>query len=83
MIHWEPLDYPLTDSSADLQEASQGVWAPCLTYDKGIFYLVYTVVKGSPQYGRYINYLVTASDIRGPWSDPVPLNNFGFDPSFP
>ena len=27
------------------------------------------------------NYLVTASDIRGSWSDPVPLNNFGFDPS--
>ena len=27
------------------------------------------------------NYLVTAQDIRGPWSDPVALNNFGFDPS--
>ena len=27
------------------------------------------------------NYLVTARDIRGPWSDPVALNNFGFDPS--
>ena len=27
------------------------------------------------------NYLVTAQDIHGPWSEPVPLNNFGFDPS--
>ena len=27
------------------------------------------------------NYLVTAKDIRGPWSEPAPLNNFGFDPS--
>ena len=27
------------------------------------------------------NYLVTASDIHGPWSEPVALNNFGFDPS--
>lgn len=25
--------------------ASWGIWAPCLTYDKGTFYLVYTVVK--------------------------------------
>lgn len=27
------------------------------------------------------NYLITAADIRGPWSEPVGLNNFGFDPS--
>lgn len=54
----------------------------CLTYDKGIFYLVYTVVKAfyCNMYDTF-NYLVTASDIRGSWSDPVPLNNFGFDPS--
>ena len=27
------------------------------------------------------NYLVTAPAITGPWSDPVPLNSSGFDPS--
>lgn len=27
------------------------------------------------------NYLVTAKDIRGPWSEPVYLNSSGFDPS--
>lgn len=27
------------------------------------------------------NYLTTSTSIMGPWSSPVPLNNFGFDPS--
>ena len=27
------------------------------------------------------NYLVTSDNIHGPWSEPVALNNFGFDPS--
>ena len=25
--------------------------------------------------------MVTASDPKGPWSDPIPLNKMGFDPS--
>lgn len=62
--------------------ASQGVWAPCLTYDKGTFYLLYTVVTAfyCNMYDTN-NYLVTATDIHGPWSEPIALNNFGFDPS--
>ena len=50
--------------------------------DKGVFYLVYTVVKAfyCNMYDTE-NYLVTARDIHGPWSEPVALNNFGFDPS--
>lgn len=27
------------------------------------------------------NYIVTAPDIMGPWSDPTTLSDFGFDPS--
>lgn len=85
LIHWELIGYPLTRiSQLDLRGVgpSQGIWAPCLTYDKGVFYLVYTVVKAfyCNMYDTE-NYLVTAEDIRGPWSDPVALNNFGFDPS--
>ncbi len=83
--HWELIGYALEDPvRTDLQGvgASQGIWAPCLTYDKGIFYLLYTVVKAfyCNMYDTE-NYLITASDIRGPWSEPVALNNFGFDPS--
>ncbi len=83
--HWELIGYPLNRvSQLDLRGvgASQGVWAPCLTYDQGTFYLVYTIVKSfyCNMYDTE-NYLVTAKDIRGPWSEPAPLNNFGFDPS--
>ena len=85
LVHWELIEYPLNRvSQLDLRGvgASQGVWAPCLTYDKGVFYLLYTVVTAfyCNMYDTN-NYLVTATDIHGPWSDPIALNNFGFDPS--
>lgn len=85
LVHWELIEYPLNRvSQLDLRGvgASQGIWAPCLTYDGGTFYLVYTVVKAfyCNMYDTN-NYLVTARDIHGPWSEPVALNNFGFDPS--
>ena len=85
LVNWRLIGYPLTRTSQlDLRGVgpSQGVWAPCLTWDDGTFYLVYTVVKAfyCNMYDTE-NYLVTAKDIRGPWSEPVALNNFGFDPS--
>ncbi|MCI8354985.1 MAG: glycoside hydrolase family 43 protein [Lachnospiraceae bacterium] len=83
--NWELIEYPLNRiSQLDLRGVgpSQGIWAPCLTFDQGIFYLVYTVVKAfyCNMYDTE-NYLVTADNIHGPWSEPVALNNFGFDPS--
>lgn len=70
---------------------SCGIWAPCLTYSDGLFWLVYTDVK---RYGRtttagasgasmrdFLNYVVTCPTIDGEWSDPVYLNASGFDPS--
>ncbi len=83
LVHWELIEYPLNRvSQLDLRGVgpSQGIWAPCLTWDKGVFYLVYTVVKAfyCNMYDTE-NYLVTARDIHGPWSEPVALNNFGFD----
>ena len=85
LVNWELIEYPLNRvSQLDLRGVgpSQGVWAPCLTYCEGTFYLLYTVVTAfyCNMYDTN-NYLVTAQDIYGPWSEPVPLNNFGFDPS--
>jgi len=61
---------------------SCGVWAPCLSYADGLFWLVYTnmrrldgAFKDSP------NYITTCSRIDGDWSDPIYVNNSGFDPS--
>lgn len=83
--NWELIGYPLDRvSQLDLRGvgASQGIWAPCLTYDQGTYYLVYTIVRSfyCNMYDTE-NYLVTADDIRGPWSEPTALSNFGFDPS--
>ena len=83
--HWRLLTRPLHRvSQLDLRGAgaSQGVWAPCLTYDKGTFFLVYTVVTAfyCNMYDTH-NYIVTAPDIMGPWSEPAEISSFGFDPS--
>lgn len=61
---------------------SGGIWAPCLTWDDGLFYLIYTDVKR--QEGTFKdshNYLTTCEAVDGTWSDPVYLNSSGFDPS--
>ncbi len=59
-----------------------GVWAPCLSYADGLFWLVYTDVKRiDGNFKDTHNYIVTAPAIEGPWSDPVYVNSSGFDPS--
>ena len=91
---WRLLTRPLRrPSQLDLRgdPDSCGIWAPCLSHDGKLFHLVYTDVK---RYGRtttggasgaslrdFHNYLVTAERIDGDWSDPIPLNSSGFDPS--
>ncbi len=85
LIHWDLVGYPLTRvSQLNMigEEDSCGVWAPCLSYDKGRFYLIYTDVKSFiGSFKDTHNYLVTAESIHGPWSEPIYLNSSGFDPS--
>ena len=85
LVNWEIVSYALTDDkSLDMTglDMSCGIWAPNLTYHNGLFYLVYTLVYTDRQrYKDTYNYLVTASDVKGPWSKPVFLNCAGFDPS--
>ena len=94
LAHWRLLTRPLRRASQLNMLGdpdSCGVWAPCLTYSDGLFWLIYTDVK---RYGRttvggasgaslrdFHNYLVTSPTIDGEWSDPVYLNSSGFDPS--
>ena len=94
LAHWRLIGRPLERASQlNLlgDPDSCGIWAPCLTHADGQFYLIYTDVK---RYGRAVggpnnegllrdtpNYLVTATRIEGPWSDPIYLNSSGFDPS--
>jgi xylan 1,4-beta-xylosidase len=85
LVNWRLLACPLDRVELlDMKGVpnSGGIWAPCLTWADGLFWLCFTVVrelnsatKDSP------NYLVTAPSVTGPWSDPVYLNSSGFDPS--
>ena len=61
---------------------SCGVWAPCLTWHDGLFYLCFTVVsRFDGNFKDTHNYLTTSTSIDGEWSEPVYLNSSGFDPS--
>lgn len=85
--HWELYSHVLTDEKAvDLKRlpSAAGIWAPCLTYCQAedTFYVIYGIMNS--QNARYFdvdNYLITARDIRGPWSKPVYLHSAGFDAS--
>lgn len=62
---------------------SDGVYAPSITWHKGIFYVTYTIVHPGLQWSSkgYPNYIVTATNPAGPWSEPIYINSLGFDPS--
>lgn len=85
LVNWRLVKRPL-DRAAQLDMRgnpdSGGVWAPCLSYADGLFWLVYTDVKRlDGSFKDTHNYIATAPAIDGPWSDPVRVNSSGFDPS--
>jgi xylan 1,4-beta-xylosidase len=56
---------------------SRGVFAPTISHRDGTFYILNTCVDCGG------NYLITAKDPAGPWSDPIWLKDIdGIDPSF-
>lgn len=85
LMNWKLIAHPLNerrlvDMTGNLD--SGGIWAPDLSWADGKFWLVYTDVKVTDgSFKDCINYLTTAEDIMGPWSDPVVLNTAGFDAS--
>ncbi|WP_436531531.1 glycoside hydrolase family 43 protein [Actinoplanes sp. HUAS TT8] len=85
LLTWRPLGGALTERRLlDLTGTADscGVWAPNLTYANGLFHLLYTdVATFAGGYWDPQNYLVTAPEITGPWSDPVVLHGRGFDAS--
>lgn len=85
--HWELYSHVITDDEkVDLKKlpSAKGLWAPCLTYceEEDLFYVVYGVMNSmNARYFDVDNFLITAKDIRGPWSEPVYLHSSGFDAS--
>ena len=84
--NWKLVAHPLNRKSQLEMKGvpdSCGVWAPCLSYNDGVFYLVFTNVKSFDGVWKDTpNYVVTTTDILGDWSDPTYLNSGGFDGSF-
>ena len=87
MKNWELYTHVLTDDEeVDLKKlpSAKGIWAPCLTYCEAedLFYVVYGVMNSmNARYFDVDNFVVTAKDIKGPWSEPVYLHSSGFDAS--
>ncbi|MCL2229471.1 MAG: glycoside hydrolase family 43 protein [Treponema sp.] len=60
----------------DENQISQGLFAPTIRYNEGTFYILCTLVKNGG------NFIITADDPKGPWSDPIWLEGAdGIDPS--
>ena len=78
LVHWELTGHVLDrQSQLPLGRATSwlGIYAPTIRYHEGTYYMITTNV------GRRGNFMVTARDPRGPWSDPIWLQQQGIDPS--
>jgi xylan 1,4-beta-xylosidase len=82
LVHWRPIGHALDRPSQlplDTVAASGGLYAPTLRHVDGRFYLICTLVGGDGPNG---NFLVSADDPAGSWSEPTWLPDApGFDPS--
>ena len=79
LIHWRLIGYSLSrPSQLPLIRLARngGIWAATIRYHDGMFYMVTT--NKSEGHG---NFFVYTKDPAGEWSDPIPLNQGGIDPS--
>ena len=87
LASWTLVGHALVEGDHELRglDFNAGIWAPSLTYDHatGLFYVAYSVVRSTAaEIFDVDNFVVTATDITGPWSAPAYLSSVGFDPSF-
>ncbi|MDR0503456.1 MAG: glycoside hydrolase family 43 protein [Treponema sp.] len=79
LIHWKQIANAIDRPGQicyDGHGISRGLFAPTIRYNRGIFYIVCTLIDTGG------NFIITAKDPAGPWSDPVWLKGAdGIDPS--
>ena len=83
LASWERIGHVVTRAGQldyDGIASSGGLYAPTIRHHEGLFWLACTLVDPSDE-GRGGNFLMTATDPAGPWSDPVWLDVAGIDPS--
>lgn len=79
LVNWKQIGHAMDrKEQLDLTNAgvSRGLFAPALSYHKGTYYIVCTLIdKGG-------NFIITAKDPKGPWSNPAWIPDVdGIDPS--
>ncbi|GAB2834982.1 glycoside hydrolase family 43 protein [Ferruginibacter profundus] len=79
LLNWQQIGYALNrpeQLNLDGAGVSRGLFAPAIRYHDGTFYILCTLIdKGG-------NFIVTAKDPKGPWSNPIWLPEVkGIDPS--
>lgn len=84
LVHWEQIGHGIarrTQLNYKNCETSLGLWAPTIRYHEGTFYIINTFVSEGRE-ARRDNFIITAADPAGPWSDPVFIEGAdGIDPS--
>lgn len=79
LVHWKQVGNVIHRPSQldfDGLSVSRGVFAPAIEYHDGVFFVVNTAVDSGG------NFIATATDPAGPWSDPFWLPGIGgIDPS--
>ncbi|MCU0512990.1 MAG: glycoside hydrolase family 43 protein [Anaerolineae bacterium] len=82
LVHWQQLGHALARPSQlnlDGVAPSSGIFAATIRWHEGLFYIITTL---SDQHHQRHNFIVTARDPAGEWSEPYVLDNApGIDPS--
>lgn len=70
LVNWELVNYALKDVpptdfyGADIPRHGKGVWAPCIRYHNGEYFIYW----GDPDFGIF---MTKAIDPEGEWTDPI------------
>jgi xylan 1,4-beta-xylosidase len=79
MVNWKQVGNVISKpSQMDFmgEQLSRGLFAPAINYHNGLYYITCTNID------HLGNFVVTAKNAAGPWSNPIPLPNArGIDPS--
>lgn len=73
LVNWEQIGHGIhRPNQLDYKncETSLGLWAPTIRYHKSTFYIINTFVSGG-RHAQRDNYIITATNPSGPWSDPI------------
>lgn len=81
LVSWEQVGH-VVERQLDYDgiRSSGGLYAPTIRHHDGVFWVVCTLVDQQDA-TRGGNFLMTATDPAGPWSEPVWLDVDGIDPS--